>query len=68
MIEKEKKSSLKVMMASKKFHHLRLPENYADIVEYMDLGAYLRFDPNNPCYITEIDLLRLNMNNDLNVG
>lgn len=38
---------------------MRLPQNYAEIVEYMNFSAYLEFDAKNPCVITDVNLLRL---------
>lgn len=47
---------------------MRLPQSYAEIVEYMNFSAYLEFDVANPCMITDVNLLRLKVKDQWNIN
>lgn len=56
-----------VIYRQRRFEELRLPQNYAAIVEYMNFSAYLEFDVVNPCVITDVNLLRLKVKDQWNI-
>jgi len=56
-----------VIYRQRRFEELRLPQNYAEIVEYMNFSAYLEFDVANPCVITDVNLLRLKVKDQWNI-
>jgi hypothetical protein len=57
-----------VIYRQRRFEELRLPQNYAEIVEYMNFSAYLEFDVANPCVITDVNLLRLKVKDQWNIA
>lgn len=56
-----------VIYYQRSFKELRLPQNYAEIVEYMNFSAYLEFDVANPCVIRDVNLLRLKVKDQWNI-